>query len=154
MAKSTKAATPKAERKPKVEAAPAPAKPAKPKKKGGRSKYDPAMCERIVVLGKQGKTKSQMAAALEVARSTFDAWMDAHEEFREAWLYADTCARAYFEEVGERGILLGHHFNDRAYLAILRSRWTDFRESKEVELSGSVSADPVRLVVSNVEAGL
>jgi hypothetical protein len=45
------------------------AKVAKPKI-GRPSLYKPEYCKRIVELGKQGKTKSQMAAALDIALPT------------------------------------------------------------------------------------
>jgi hypothetical protein len=76
----------------KDEAAPKPATRAtakppkgKPAKSGGRSLYRPEYCKLIVALGKQGKTKSQMAAALDIALSTFNAWLDAHEGFAKAY---------------------------------------------------------------------
>ena len=41
-----------------------------------------------------------------------------------------------------------------APLAMLRARWPEYRESKELELSGAVGGEPVKLVVSPFEAGL
>lgn len=123
-------------------------------KRAPRSAYKPEYCKRIVELGKKGKTKSQMAAALNIALSTFNAWMDAHEEFAEAYARADTQARAYMEGLAERGVFLGARFNDRAWLAMLRSRWPDFKDERSLELSGAVGGEPVKLVVSNLEAGL
>lgn len=137
----------------------APAKAAEPieaaKPKGGtRGKYRPEFCKRVIELGKQGKSRSQMAAALNVARSTFDSWMEAHEELSEAYLLADTHARSYWEDLAERGVMLGARLNDRALLAMLRARWSDFKDERSLELSGAVGGDPVRLVVSQLESGL
>ena len=51
-------------------------------------------------------------------------------------------------------MFLGPRFNDRVWLAMLRARWPEYRESKELELSGAVGGEPVKLVVSPLEAGL
>jgi transposase len=126
----------------------------KPAKQGRSSLYKPEYCKRIVELGKQGKTKSQMAAALDIALSTFNAWLDAHEEFAEAHARADTQARAFMEGLAERGVFLGARFNDRAWIVMLRSRWPDFKDERSLELSGAVGGDPVKLVVSQLESGL
>ena len=50
--------------------------PAKPRP---RTKYKPEMCEVIIALGKKGKSKAQMAAHLDISRSTFDRWLEANE---------------------------------------------------------------------------
>jgi hypothetical protein len=98
MSKKAKAVPKAPKRAPKVSA-----KPAKPKI-GRPSLYRPEYCKRIVELGKQGKTKSQMAAALDIALSTFNAWLDAHEEFADSYARADTQARAFMEGLAERGV--------------------------------------------------
>jgi hypothetical protein len=40
------------------------------------------------------------------------------------------------------------------FTGILRSRWSDFKDERSVELSGAVGGDPVKLVVTPLEAGL
>jgi hypothetical protein len=70
---------------------------------GPATKYDPSMCETIIGLGRLGKSKTQCASNLGIARSTFDAWLGQHEEFREAWDLADTHAQAIWEEIGFGG---------------------------------------------------
>jgi DNA invertase Pin-like site-specific DNA recombinase len=50
--------------------------PAKPR---SRTKYKPETCEVIIALSKKGKSKAQMAAHLDISRSTFDRWLEANE---------------------------------------------------------------------------
>ena len=148
------AAKPKRSRKPKTETTAAPAPAATPAKPGRRSKYDPAMCETIIALGKKGKSKTQMAAHLDISRSTFDRWLEAHEEFREAWELADTHAQALWEGVGMGGLSKGHLFNDRCWSLQMRNRWPrDWRETRELELSG-VGGAPIQVVMTPADAKL
>ena len=77
---------------------------AEAKPKASRSKYQPAMCATIIALGKTGKSKAQCAAYLDISRSTFDRYLEAHEEFREAWELADTYAQAFWEDIGLGGV--------------------------------------------------
>ena len=81
------------------------------------------MCDKIVALGKKGKSKTQMAAHLNIARSTFDRYIEEHEEFREAYELADTHSQALWEQLGMGGLAKGHLFNDRAWQFQVRNRW-------------------------------
>jgi DNA-binding XRE family transcriptional regulator len=102
---------------------------ARGKKSGRPSKYDPAMCETIIALGKKGKSKTQMAAHLDISRSTFDRWLEAHEDFRESWELADTHAQAFWEEIGFGGVG-NKFFNDRAWSLQIRNRFPrDYKET-------------------------
>jgi hypothetical protein len=134
------------------------AKPAKapaPSKKPGRpSKYDPAMCETIVALGCKGRSKTQMASHLNIARSTFDAWLGQHDEFKEAWELADTHAQAFWETIGLDGIGKGHTFNDRAWSLQVRNRFAhSYKENRELELSG-IGGAPISIIMSPTDAKL
>jgi hypothetical protein len=80
------------------------------------------MWDTIIALGSKGKSKTQMAAHLDISRSTFDRWFGAHEEFREAWELADTHAQAFWEEVGFGGVG-NKFFNDRAWSLQVRNRF-------------------------------
>jgi hypothetical protein len=133
---------------------PAPAAPAAAKKPGRRTKYDPSMCETIIELGKRGRSKTQMAAHLNIARSTFENWLEAHDEFREAWELADTHSQALWESIGMAGLGKGHVFNDRCWSLQMRNRWPrDYKESRELELSG-VGGAPIQIVMSPADANL
>jgi hypothetical protein len=122
--------------------------------KKSRSKYLPEMCDTIIELGKRGRSKTQAASHLGIARSTFENWLEAHEEFREAWELADTHSQAFWENIGMAGLGKGHVFNDRCWSLQMRNRWPrDYKESRELELSG-VGGAPIQIVLSPADANL
>jgi DNA-binding XRE family transcriptional regulator len=122
-------------------------------KKGRRTKYEPSMCGTIIALGKKGKSKTQMAAHLDISRSTFDRWLEANEDFREAWELADTHAQAFWEEIGAGGVG-NKFFNDRAWSLQVRNRFPrDYKESRELELSG-VGGAPIQIIMTPSDANL
>jgi hypothetical protein len=120
----------------------------------GRTKYDPAMCEVIIALGRKGKSKTQCAAHLNIARSTFDAWLGQHQSFKDAWELSDTLAEAYWEQIGQDGIAKGHHFGDRTWSLQMRNRFAKtWKENRELELSG-VGGAPIQIVMTPSDAAL
>jgi hypothetical protein len=119
-----------------------------------RSKHRPEMCDQIIELGKKGRSKAQMAAHLDISRSTFDRWLEANEEFREAWELADTYAQAVWEAIGMNGIGKGHMFNHNAWSLQVRNRFShSYKENRELELSGAGGA-PIQIVLSAADAKL
>jgi len=111
------------------------------------------MCEVIVELGLKGKSKAQMASHLNIARSTFDRWLEEHQEFRESWELADTHAQTFWEEIGAGGVG-NKFFNDRAWSLQIRNRFPrDYKESRELELSG-VGGAPIQIVMTPADAKL
>ena len=60
--------------------------------------YQPSYCEDVIALGKQGKSKAQMAAHFDVSRQTIDNWAAANPEFLEAltraMAHCQACAEA------------------------------------------------------------
>ncbi len=79
-------------------------------KAAGRGKYNPSACSTIIDLGKRGRSRTQMAAALGISRRTFDRWTQDHPEFAEAFELADTLSEAFWEEIGQTGPSKGHLF--------------------------------------------
>lgn len=75
---------------------------------GGRpTDYDPKYCDLILELGREGKSKAQMAAHIGITRKTIENWADRHPEFREALdLWQDLCL-AWWENTGQRGLAHG-----------------------------------------------
>lgn len=66
--------------------------------------YLPEHCERVIELGRQGKSKAQIAADLDVARQTLDNWAGVHPEFLDALTRARDLAQAWFEDKGQDGL--------------------------------------------------
>ena len=96
------------------------------------SDYDPAYCERVIELGKQGKSKAQMAAAFDVSRQTIDNWAESHPDFLEALSRAMAHCQAWWEEQGQSG-LITPGFNAAVWKKSMEARFRDdYTERKEV----------------------
>jgi hypothetical protein len=153
MAKRKQPAAPPA-RKAKTTAAQKPAKAAAVKR-GRPSLYRPEYCGRVIELGRQGKSKAQMASEIDVARSTLDKWMGEHEEFAAAYARALDFSLAYWESLGEKGMHLGHRFNDRAWWSMLRCRFPkEYQDAKQIEVGGFVGADAIKISILAEEVGV
>lgn len=113
---------------------------------GGRpSVYDPAMCEKVIELGKQGKSVTQIACALDVVKQTLHNWMDQHPEFLDAMTRARAFSQSWWEEMGQAG-LTTPGFNASLWAKNVSCRFReDYSEPKNVVLSGD-AANPVRTV--------
>jgi hypothetical protein len=113
---------------------------------GGRpSVYDPAFCEKVVELGKLGKSLVQIACALDVTRETIYAWMRDKPEFSDAMTRAKAHSQAWWEEMGQAGLTM-QGFNASLWAKNVSCRFReDYSEPKNVILSGD-AANPVRTV--------
>lgn len=94
--------------------------------------YDPAYCDQVVDLGKQGKSKAQMAAAFDVSRQTIDNWGAAHPEFLEALMRADAHCQAWWEDQGQLG-LSAQGFNAAVWKKSVEARFReDYTERRDI----------------------
>ena len=60
--------------------------------------YDPAYCEKVIELGRIGKSVEQIAAHLNLSLRVLYLWRDTHEEFMHALEDAKTFEQAWWEE--------------------------------------------------------
>ncbi|RTL71290.1 MAG: hypothetical protein EKK41_10620 [Hyphomicrobiales bacterium] len=90
---------------------------------GRPSKYDPAYCKVVIRLGKEGKSRVEMASALHVNRDTLTEWTKVHPDFHEAMLLALQFAQAYWEEMGRTNLFTGRAFNQRAWIFMMKRRF-------------------------------
>ena len=96
-----------------------------------------------------------MASEIDVARSTLDKWMGEHEEFRDAYARALDFSLAYWESLGEKGMHLGHRFNDRAWWSMLRCRFPkEYQDAKQLEVGGFVGSDAIKISILAAEVGV
>lgn len=109
---------------------------------GGRpTDYDPAYCETVIELGKQGKSKVQMAAHFDVCRKTIDNWADQHPEFLRALTRAMTHAQDWWETAGQVG-MVADKFNSSVWSRSMAARFPeDWQEKKEFKHSGAIARD-------------
>jgi len=111
-----------------------------PKKKRGRpTKYDPAMCEQVVELGKIGKSRTAIACELGISPSLVPEWEDAHPEFLRAMKESQSEAKKYYETLAEAHMIdipQGPKLNTQLFKFIVQARFPEYRESSRVEVTG------------------
>lgn len=104
---------------------------------GGRpTDYLPEYCEQVIELGRQGKSKAQIAAALDVARMTLDNWAAVHPEFLDAITRARDLSMAWWEDKGQGGLDTSG-FNASLWSRSMAARFPDdYTERQKRELTG------------------
>lgn len=104
---------------------------------GGRpTDYRPEHCEQAIELGRAGKSKAQIAAALDVARNTLDNWAQVNPEFLSAMTRAQDLSQAWFEDKGQLG-LETPGFNASLWAKQVSCRFRDdYTDASRREISG------------------
>lgn len=72
---------------------------------GRPSKYDPSYCDKVIELGKLGKSFEQMASMLDVGITTFKRWREEHEEFRTSMEDAHGHAQTWWEDQAQANLI-------------------------------------------------
>ncbi len=108
---------------------------------GRPSEYDPAYCERVIELGRQGMSVVEMACDIGVARATIETnWPAAHPEFLEAFARARDESQAWWEKAGRVG-MAGKNIDSAIWSRSMAARFPkDWREVKGTELTGKDGA--------------
>jgi hypothetical protein len=120
---------------------------------GRPSLYDPSYCETVVELGREGKSPAQIAARLDVARSTLIEWASMHPEFSTALTRAKTLEQNWWEEQGQIA-LTSDRFNSAVWSKSMSARFReDYTERQSHEHAGKDGA-PIntRLTIEFVTA--
>lgn len=115
-------------------------------KVGRPSKYNPAFCERVIELGKEGMGKCEMAAKLGVHYQTFEDWQSVHPEFSISVKEALRYSQAWWEEQGRKATFGGTPgFNATSFIFNMKNRFKDdWRDKVENEITGPDSG-PVQI---------
>jgi Helix-turn-helix domain of resolvase len=101
------------------------------------SKYRPEMCEQVVELGAQGKSRTSIATILGIERQTLPEWEHNHPEFLVAMKRARQLSQLWWEEVGQKNIAAAP-FQGAVYNKQMACRFPeDHRETLRTELIGS-----------------
>jgi hypothetical protein len=132
---------------------PAPKGQGEPLKRGRPSMYRPEHCQRVIEMGEQGKSLTQMAARLGVDKASVIRWREEHEEFRTALARAMTLSQDWWEEQGQRGVS-DKNFNATLYNKIVASRFReDYSERHEITGAngGAIKIEAKRVDVENME---
>lgn len=102
---------------------------------GRPSKYDPAFCDRVIELGREGASFAEMALELDIAYSTFDVWKNDNAEFSEAVKKAERLSQGWWEREGRKATFGGiDGFNATSFIFNMKNRFKqDWRDKTEVE---------------------
>jgi len=107
---------------------------------GGRpTDYKEEYCNSVIEFGKQGFSRVQMAAELEVAKATIQNWEKEHPEFLAAMTRAMTLSQAWWEKNGQECLVMpaGVSFQASAWSRSMAARFPDdWREKTATEHSG------------------
>jgi transposase-like protein len=106
--------------------------------------YDHAYCEKVVELGRIGKSVEQIAAILNVSLRTMYSWRDAHVEFLHALDDAKTYEQAWWEEQAA-AYMVENKESDRLNASLwsrsMAARFPKkYRESTKTEITGADGA--------------
>jgi len=132
---------------------PAPKVSDEPLKRGRPSLYRAEYCAKVIEMGEQGKSLTQMAARLGVDKASVIRWREEHEEFRTALARALTLSQDWWEEQGQRGVN-DRNFNATLYNKIVASRFReDYSERHEITGAngGAIKIEAKRVDVENME---
>lgn len=111
---------------------------------GRPTDYRPEMCQQVIDLGKEGKSKAQIAAALGKSRQTLENWSAEYPDFLDALKIARDLALAWWEDKGQE-CLTAEKFQQSAFIFQMKNRFReDYRDSHE-HSGPEGGAIPIRL---------
>jgi len=106
--------------------------------------YDLAYCDKVIELGRIGKSVEQIAAMLNVSLRTMYSWRDAHEEFLHALDDAKTYEQAWWEEQAAAYMVENKEsdrLNSTLWSRSMAARFPKkYRESTKQEITGADGA--------------
>lgn len=107
---------------------------------GRPTSYRPEYCEKVIELGKLGKSLAQFASNFNVSRQTIDNWAEDYPEFLEALNKAKAHAQDWWENAGQEGMFLGGGgFNAAVWKTTVQARFRDdYTERQEIHQTGAV----------------
>lgn len=118
---------------------------------GRPNTYKSEFCERVIELGREGKSYAQIARDLDVSKDTLYRWMDLHTDFSDAMLKARHMAEAWFEDQMQNG-LWAKEFNGVLWGKAVSARFRDsYGEKTAIEHSGQIDSKVSILDFSNAE---
>lgn len=123
-------------------------------KKANPSKYDPAMCDRMIELGKLGASQKMIWSDLSISKGTAETWKKKYPEFAEALDLSLVHAQAFWERellanVDNKG------YNSRLAEIALRGQFQqDYRETRDtkIDLKAEVKVDFQKEIANLISA--
>ena len=106
-------------------------------------KFEPAMCDQMIAMGKEGASQKMMWSQLGISKSTAEAWKKKYPDFAEALEIALVHAQSYWETQLLANVE-NKNFNSRLVEIALRGQFQqDYRETKDtkIDLKAEVKID-------------
>jgi transposase len=104
--------------------------------KGRPTKYKPEYCEKVIKWGKEGKSRTWIAAALDTSRETLDNWAKANPDFFDALSRAKAHEQRWWEDAGQAG-MTSDKFNGGVWSKNMAARFpAEWRDNSKVEVAG------------------
>ena len=111
---------------------------------GRPTEYQAEYCEKVIELGKLGKSLEQMAMQMNISYRTLVRWRDAYEEFRHALEDAHALSQAYWEELAQAHIIEhkdGEKLNTGLWSRSMAARFPkNYSERVKQEITGAEGA--------------
>ena len=102
------------------------------------SKYDPAMCQIMIDLGKEGASQKMIWSKLGISKNTAESYKKNHPEFAEALDMALIHSQSYWETMLLAN-LENKGFNSRLAEIALRGQFQqDYRETRDTKVDAKV----------------
>lgn len=112
---------------------------------GRPTTYKPSYCDRVIALGREGKSQCEIAEAIGVARTTMRGWAEQNPAFAEALKRAKDFEQAWWERTAREG-LRDHAFNAALWSRSVSARFReDYTERREV---GGIDGQPITVLIS------
>lgn len=114
---------------------------------GRPTDYKPEFCEKVIELGKLGKSVTQMACGLGVSKQTLHNWKKTYPEFFDAITYATELSQDWWESIGQEA-LFAEKFQSAVYNKQMACRFRDDYSDKVInELAGN-KEQPLEMKIS------
>lgn len=107
------------------------------------AKFEPAMCDTIIAMGKEGASQKMMWSQLGISKGTAETWKKKYAEFAEALDIALVHAQSYWETQLLANVE-NKNFNSRLVEIALRGQFqSDYRETRDtkIDLKAEVKVD-------------
>ncbi|MEQ1670118.1 MAG: hypothetical protein ABL893_04585 [Hyphomicrobium sp.] len=112
--------------------------------RGQPTKYDPAYCERVIEMAKEGRGVAEWAAAFDVTKPTIYNWKEAHPDFFDAITRAEIHLQAWWENAGRTG-MVSDKFNATVWAKNMNCRFReDWRDQTDVNLKVIPHEDAIK----------
>lgn len=115
---------------------------------GAPSKYDESFCDRVIELGKLGKSVTYIATELDVHKDTIYEWVKIHPEFSDALTRAKQWSQRWWEDKGQDGVD-ADKFNGSVWSRSMAARFPD--DWREVKARDHISSDGSMTPPSQIE---